>query len=229
MHNRTDGLIPGTTTLQLAAQYGDVLSQQERARRRDRERRADISDAPPWAVELAARRKELSVLDKAAAAWRLRDECRWTQSQIGKLFGVSGAAVYNWTKQAQDPNYVARCRANSAEWREQNRYHSAAYQRAWRERAQHGSGDVRATLWREQDGKCYLCERPLGPNLMAIVEHDHRCCPVGKSCAVCRRGLACQPCNALIGFADDDADRLETIARNLRTALNSVTARLAAQ
>lgn len=229
MHNRTDGLIPGTTTLQLVAQYGNALATQKRRQARERERRADISNAPAWAVDLAARRKELSILDKAAAAWRLRDECRWTQSQIGKLFGVSGSAVSQWIKQAQDPGYASRSRANAAEWREQNRYHSMAYHRAWRDRAKHGRDDVRAALWREQAGKCYLCERPLGPNLMAIVEHDHRCCPTGKSCAVCRRGLACQPCNALIGFADDDPDRLTLIAQNLRAAQESVTTRLVAQ
>ena len=113
MNNRTDGLIPGTTTLQLAAKYGDVLAQQERARRREWERRADISDAPPWATELAARRKELTVHEKAGAAWRLRDEHRWTQAQIGKLFGVSASAVGQWIRQARDPDFLARQRADA--------------------------------------------------------------------------------------------------------------------
>jgi hypothetical protein len=59
------------------------------------------------------------------------------------------------------------------------------------------------------------------------LDHDHRCCPRGKSCQYCRRGLACPECNQLIGLAHDDPDRLRRIAANLEIALKDADARLA--
>lgn len=59
------------------------------------------------------------------------------------------------------------------------------------------------------------------------VDHDHTCCPQGKSCRYCRRGLACHPCNLLIGFARDDPQRLRRIARNLEAALAATQHRMA--
>jgi recombination endonuclease VII len=78
--------------------------------------------------------------------------------------------------------------------------------------------------WAAQDGKCYLCGDPIsliadpGERRTAMVDHDHECCPYGKSCPECRRGLACNPCNILLGLVKDDIDRLELIARNARIA-----------
>jgi Recombination endonuclease VII len=231
MHDRTAQGQPGRTTLQLVSTYGDALAKQQRDRDRDRQRNIDVSDAPDWAAELAARRKELSVLEKAAAAWRLHSENHWTQDKIGRLFGVTGSAVHNWLKNAEDPAYLARRRTTRAAWREENRYRIADYFREWRQRDNHGdeAKSWRDAAWQAQDGRCYLCERDLGPDRMAIIEHDHRCCPNGKSCVICRRGLACDPCNRLIGFAGDDPDRVELIGRNLRSARDAVTERLADQ
>lgn len=115
-----------------------------------------------------------------------------------------------------------------AEYREKNRYRIANHRREWAETTRHGPGFAawRQAAWRTQDGRCYLCQRELGPELRAIVEHDHRCCPNNKTCAVCRRGLACDRCNNVLGLVGDDPEALELIARNLRPALDAVTARL---
>ena len=85
-----------------------------------------------------------------------------------------------------------------------------------------------AELWHKQDGKCYLCEAPLDLDEYRGVQldHDHSCCPLGRSCANCRRGLACQPCNKLIGLARDDPDRLRRIAGNLEVANTLVRRRM---
>lgn len=175
-------------------------------------------------TDLKTRRASLTVEQRAEIAHQLRRERGWSVARVAAEFGVSRTAVNYWLKKA-DPDYLARKRADAAFWREKNRYHVSAYHRQWREDAKHGHG-VRAVMWREQDGCCYLCGRELGPHRMAVIEHDHRCCPPNKSCAVCRRGLACYPCNSIIGLAADDPDLLETIARNLRPALAAVTERL---
>jgi len=83
-------------------------------------------------------------------------------------------------------------------------------------------------LWVAQEGRCYLCLRELSTE-DAMIEHDHRCCPKGASCSVCRRGLACGPCNAAIGFADDDPERLLLMAANLRAARDAVAERMKAK
>ena len=82
-------------------------------------------------------------------------------------------------------------------------------------------------LWQAQDGKCYLCENPLDSDQAAChVDHDHSCCPPGRSCAKCRRGLAHPLCNWIVGYAEDDPDRLRRIADNLEIASALVRERL---
>ena len=77
-----------------------------------------------------------------------------------------------------------------------------------------------ARLWHDQDGRCYLCGDPLDPDAYRGIhlDHDHSCCPLGRSCDSCRRGLCCPQCNTLIGWAKDDPARLHRIADNLATA-----------
>ena len=86
-----------------------------------------------------------------------------------------------------------------------------------------------AGLWHLQDGKCYLCEESLNPDAYCNIhlDHDHSCCPLGRSCEKCRRGLACQRCNTLIGLVKDDPDYLYRIANNLEIANSLVRKRIA--
>lgn len=97
---------------------------------------------------------------------------------------------------------------------------------------QHGHIDwmtLFTSLWEAQEGRCYLCGDPLDPDGYRTIhlDHDHACCPKGRSCAKCRRGLACKPCNVLIGHAKDDPDRLRRIADNLECANAGVRERMA--
>ena len=80
--------------------------------------------------------------------------------------------------------------------------------------------ELMADLWHKQDGKCYLCGDPLDREAFRGInlDHDHSCCPLGRSCETCRRGLACPHCNKLIGHAQDDPDRLRRIANSLEAA-----------
>lgn len=77
-------------------------------------------------------------------------------------------------------------------------------------------------LWDEQCGLCYLCGGDLNRDELngANIDHDHDCCPKGKSCANCRRGLTCNRCNRAIGFFDDDPDLMRFVADNLEAVMN---------
>jgi Recombination endonuclease VII len=87
-----------------------------------------------------------------------------------------------------------------------------------------------AAMWQQQEGCCYLCGDPLpAEDRQVHIDHDHTCCPPGKSCSLCRRGLACEACNHLVGFARDDPARLRRVADNLERALAATQARMAAR
>lgn len=66
-----------------------------------------------------------------------------------------------------------------------------------------------------QGGGCAVCLRPPAEISLAI-DHDHGCCPPKKSCAKCRRGLLCTPCNRALGGFDDDLIKVERAADYLR-------------
>lgn len=57
----------------------------------------------------------------------------------------------------------------------------------------------------EQRGVCAVCgtDDP-GDGKAWRIDHDHRCCPSGRSCGKCVRGLLCHQCNAGIGYLRDD-------------------------
>lgn len=130
---------------------------------------------------------------------------------------------------AADAAYRAQHNAAGREWYAQNRDRHLANTQRNIIRRRHGlEPDELQAIWDSQAGQCYLCGEDLGPLGPAVhLDHDHRCCPHGMSCSTCRRGLACQACNLIVGLAEDNADRLVLIATNLRPAIEAVTTRLA--
>jgi len=69
-----------------------------------------------------------------------------------------------------------------------------------------------------QDGRCAICgtDQPGGKHGKRFhIDHDHSCCPKGKSCEKCRRALLCANCNVGLGALGDDPDRLVAAASYL--------------
>lgn len=70
--------------------------------------------------------------------------------------------------------------------------------------------DVNLWLWRkirledfeqmfEEQGKvCAICGTDAHGGLNWQMDHDHNCCPVGKSCGKCNRGILCRSCNVTL-------------------------------
>lgn len=55
-------------------------------------------------------------------------------------------------------------------------------------------------LYKKQYGLCAWCRKALSPKasragLTGVVDHNHRCCPAGRTCGNCVRGAVCQLCN----------------------------------
>jgi hypothetical protein len=106
-----------------------------------------------------------------------------------------------------------------------NKPEAAWQQKLWRDHGMRPEGW--AELWADQGGCCYLCEESLPETGRGVaIEHDHRCCPQGKSCSRCRRGLAHTTCNSVVGMAGDDPGRLSRIAASYARAEQKVLKRL---
>lgn len=57
-------------------------------------------------------------------------------------------------------------------------------------------------LLAKQNGVCAICLGDNGKKRLAV-DHDHSCCPYGKSCGRCIRGLVCGRCNHALGLLSD--------------------------
>lgn len=60
----------------------------------------------------------------------------------------------------------------------------------------------------DQGGVCAICGDICTDGRRLAVDHDHSCCPAGRSCGACVRGLLCRRCNLGIAQFDDDPRRL---------------------
>jgi hypothetical protein len=67
-------------------------------------------------------------------------------------------------------------------------------------------------MFRRQKGLCSICRI----NPATHVDHDHTCCPEkARSCGKCIRGLICDKCNRMLGWAKDNAVTLRRAAKYL--------------
>jgi|SRR6185312_1889493 len=91
----------------------------------------------------------------------------------------------------------------TARWRELHPEHAKKnhdiYKRNYILRTYGISREIYDALLRAQNGVCCIC-RNQSKNKDLAVDHDHRCCPGGKSCGECVRGLLCDRCNRGIGY-----------------------------
>ncbi len=74
----------------------------------------------------------------------------------------------------------------------------------------HGvSRDILLKKLEEQNG-CAICGFDiLQQNEKWCVDHDHKCCGKNTSCDKCRRGILCQSCNLMLGYAKDNLETLQ--------------------
>lgn len=71
-------------------------------------------------------------------------------------------------------------------------------------------------LLASQGHSCAICRssKPGGRGSFHV-DHDHTCCPGGKSCGSCVRALLCHGCNVLLGVARDNPRTLTAAAAYL--------------
>ena len=126
-----------------------------------------------------------------------------------------------------------KVRETARESKRKSRAANPVQHREFDRKRRHGlRSDQFSALWEAQGGLCCYCSQPLpregGPGKV-VIDHDHTCCGPRGSCDFCRRGLACNNCNVIVGMAYDDPERLEIIAANLRTIAAATRERLASR
>lgn len=77
-------------------------------------------------------------------------------------------------------------------------------------------------LLKSQNYLCAICKSPYSEQRERLsVDHDHSCCVNNKSCGKCIRGLVCQPCNKMLGFARDSTIILQSAIDYLKESFNA--------
>jgi hypothetical protein len=69
----------------------------------------------------------------------------------------------------------------------------------------------------DQNNLCFICKRPEKGDRRLSIDHDHSCCPSGRSCGGCVRGLICLKCNTALGACNDDPQILLSMISYLQS------------
>jgi len=120
-------------------------------------------------------------------------------------------AAENWQQNPRPPEIN---RQKNKQWREENK----EYVREVKRLAQFTHYSVTEEWYErtlaEQGGKCAICDSPRnrGNGTRFHIDHDHNCCPTGRGCENCVRGLLCGVCNTMLGTIENLEWRRKAIA-----------------
>ena len=118
-----------------------------------------------------------------------------------------------------DPEYREQCLLRS-----NKRYHEHTEQiETARKRAYYNlTKEEFMKILEDQGRKCAACgaDNPGVKGRDWHIDHDHACCPGGKCCGKCIRGLLCQSCNLILGMAKDSPQRLLALIKYLENHQN---------
>ena len=80
------------------------------------------------------------------------------------------------------------------------------------QRKRHGLSKAERSEIADVQGGCLICARPEPGAKGWVVDHDRSCCSGDTSCPKCRRGVVCQWCNSVLGYAFDQQRILRSAA-----------------
>jgi Recombination endonuclease VII len=118
-----------------------------------------------------------------------------------------------WTEEARQ-QYKRSPEGNRAACRKYRQAHherTLASWRKWNLRARYGlNQEELEKILAKQGGACAICGKTdAGGRGRFHIDHDHRCCPRGRACRKCIRGLLCHHCNTALGKFGDSVEILE--------------------
>ncbi len=130
-----------------------------------RRKRAAGYKEPPLTPEQKEKRKAVYRRHHAKNAEKRRAYSRQWKKEHPEQ--VKANKRKSWAKVSQDPEVRAKARAANRRF-----VHGPNFDAMW------------AGMWDAQKGLCYLCEEPLVPGFDTHIDHDHSCCPKGRTCLV---------------------------------------------
>ena len=71
-------------------------------------------------------------------------------------------------------------------------------------------------LFLHQNKQCAICGSSEPNGRGWNIDHDHSCCPGGRSCGKCIRGILCHSCNTGIGRFKDDIEIIKRAIKFLK-------------
>ena len=117
-------------------------------------------------------------------------------------------------------SYCSECyREYHRAWREQQKAEDPLMNQRKNTWEKHGLYPEEVNAWKEVlDNCCPICNNEFDNTQAkkACIDHDHSCCPQGRSCAACRRGLICFNCNTVLGKVNDSPQVLLSMINYLK-------------
>jgi len=128
------------------------------------------------------------------------DSCLYGKSNICK---TCTSAIYKakWAKQPRPPELNRR---KNKEWRDANKGYCQDKSKTKNFTYYGVTREWYEKTYLDQNGNCAICgipDKESGRKRMSI-DHNHKCCPTGRGCQKCRRGLLCTKCNTRLGVLE---------------------------
>ena len=121
-------------------------------------------------------------------------------------------------KWREDPEYRARTTQKAAARREKARAEGTLQEldRKSKRKSNYGlTPEAVEAMLASQGYRCAICRKRFKGHQHTHIDHDHSCCPSGRSCGKCIRGILCNFCNQGLGRFRDDPALLRRSARYL--------------
>ena len=118
-------------------------------------------------------------------------------------------------RMANDPAYKERKRLQTKKDREKNPRSYERRKKEWLKYNYNMTPEDYDNMLSSQNGVCAICQQVCKTKKGLAIDHDHSCCPGGKSCGKCIRGLLCSNCNRALGMFQENIDILNKAIRYL--------------
>lgn len=89
------------------------------------------------------------------------------------------------------------------------------------QKRRHGLYPEQKTAIADHQGGCAICGHPEPGAKGWVLDHDRSCCDSDASCPKCRRGVLCQWCNSMLGYAFDRPETLQAAIEYLNARSNA--------
>jgi len=149
-----------------------------------------------------------------------------TSSRTVSLSHCPGCGAEKEPSRLAVPTYCVQCRnAANIAWRTRNPEADRAARRRDNLSRNGLTPNAYDAIFDAQGHRCGICgtDKPGGRGWH--IDHDHRCCPEGRRCGKCMRGILCHGCNVGLGMFQDDPDRLLAAAAYLTAWTQKVSER----